>query len=194
MQKITFFALLLFILNSCGYTLGYRYQKMPGNINKVEVPLFKNDTLETGQEVLFTNELVRELQRAGVAQVVSKDQSKGRLEGRIVSITYLQTASDKNVRNEVKTSGLVNLPDGTSLATEYLMKITVELKLVDRVTRRTVWKQWFRDQLFFPGARLALEGINTSTPLYNISERERVTARLARIMMNEAVGRLTENF
>lgn len=186
--------LMLFMLPSCAYRVGYGYQELPRGIKSLHIPIFKNDTYEVGPEVSFTNQLVRELKRANVAELLGENSAEGILEGRIIRITKQQRSYEEKVRGSVKNSGLVNLPDGTFVATEYLLKIKIELRLRKTGTSQIVWKQWFDDQTVYSASRLALEGINTSSPNYTGSEEERVINNLAAVMMQEAVGRLTENF
>jgi len=175
--------------------MGYSYQELPRGMKSLYIPIFKNDTQDVGPEADFTNKLTQEVKRSKVAKILGKEQADGLLEGRIVSITRSQTAHDSKQRGETgKVSGLINLPQGTYVATEFLISVKVELLLRDRKTKNTVWKQWFEDRALYSSARLALTGINTSSPNYTESEDKRVIRQLAGVMMEEAVGRLTENF
>jgi len=164
-------------------------------MKSLHIPIFKNDTQDVGPEVDFTNQLTQEVKRSKVASILSKATADGVLEGRIVSIRRVQTAQESRQRGSApKTSGLVNLPEGTYVATDFLISIKVELLLRDRKTKNIVWKQWFEDRSLYSAARLALTGVNTSSPNYTESEDKRVIRQLAGVMMEEAVGRLTENF
>ncbi len=174
--------------------MGYGYQELPRGIKSLHIPIFKNDTYEVGPEVSFTNQLVREIKRSNVAKILGENSAEGVLEGRIIRITKQQRSYEEKVRGQEKNSGLVNLPDGTFVATEYLLKIKIELRLRKRGTSQIVWREGFDDQIVYSASRLALEGINTSAPNYTGSEEERVINNLASVMMQEAVGRLTENF
>ncbi len=195
-QNLVIFSVVLvsiLLSSGCAYRVGYGNRVMPHNIKKVFIPVFLNDTLETGQEVSFTNQLVRELKRSGAAQIVSKTKSEATLEGRIMRITNSQFSTDVRKVSGPKTSGLVYLPLGGSLTTKYLMKIRVELRLKSK-SGKTLWKQWLDDERLYSAPVITLPEVNASTPLYNISERQRVTEELAQLMMHEAVGRLTESF
>jgi len=175
--------------------MGYSYQELPRGMKSLHIPIFKNDTQDVGPEADFTNKLTQEVKRSRVATILGKNEADGLLEGRIVSITRAQTAHDSKQRDQTdKSSGLVNLPQGTYVATEFMLSVKVELLLRDRKTKNIVWKQWFEDRSLYSSARLALAGINTSSPNYTESEDERVIRQLAGVMMEEAVGRLTENF
>lgn len=194
MRKILTLSLIL-TLTSCAYKMGYGYKELPRGVKSLYIPIFKNDTLDVGPEVDFTSQLVQEVKRARVAKLLSKDKAEGILEGRIIRITRHQRAFESRDRsNAPKATGMKNLPKGTYVATEYLLKIKIELRLRKKNTNQIVWKQWFEDQTVYSSARLALAGINTSAPNYTESEEERVMKELAGVMMSEAVGRLTENF
>lgn len=195
MKKLVWLLLTPYLLSSCAYRMGYSYQELPRDMKSLHVPMFNNSTQDVGPEVDFTNSLVEKLKRSQVAKVLGKDQADGILEGRIISIARLQRDHDSNDDPDTeKTTGLVNLPFGTYVATEFLLVVKVELLLKDRKTKKTVWKQWFEDQASYFPARLALAGINTSAPNYTKSEEQRVLKDLAGVMMEEAIGRLTENF
>ena len=125
---------MLFMLTSCAYRVGYGYQELPRGIKSLHIPIFKNDTYEVGPEVSFTSQLVREVKRSNVAKILGKNSAEGILEGRIIRITKQQRSWEENRRGGTKTSGLVNLPDGTFVATEYLLKIKIELRLRKRGT------------------------------------------------------------
>ncbi len=187
--------LLVLLLNACAYNVGYGYKELPGGVESLYIPIFKNDTLSVGPEVEFTGQLVRELKRANVTKILNKSLADGVLQGRIIKITRDQRTPESRERGEgPKTTGMVNLPEGTYVATEYLLKVKIRLKLRKKKTNQIVWTQEFEDQTVYSTARLALPGINTSSSNYTKSEEERVLKTLAGVMMQEAVGRLTENF
>ncbi len=187
--------LLVLVLNSCAYNMGYGYKELPEGIENLYIPVFKNDTLNVGPEVEFTGQLIRELKRANVTKILDKDLADGVLQGRIIKITRHQRTPEFRERGEEpKTTGMVNLPEGTYVATEYLLKVKIDLKLRKKNTNQIVWIQEFEDQTVYSTARLALPGINTSSSNYTKSEEERVLKILASVMMQEAVRRLTENF
>lgn len=182
------------LLSSCAYKMGYSYRELPRGMKSLHISIFKNDTQSVGPEADFTNHLVQEVRRSRVASIQGKESADGLLEGRIVSIRRIQSANASNPRGDSGSSGLVNLPDGTYVATAFIVTVKVELLLRDRKTKNIVWKQWFEDRDVYDAARLALAGINTSSPNYTESEDKRVIRKLAGVMMKEAVDRLTENF
>lgn len=184
------------VLSSCAYSMGYKDQSIPQGIKKVHITPFKNETLFVGPELDFTNQLVKEFQRAKVGKLVSLNSSEGILRGRVISIQRIQRAAAAQSRdsNSRRTRGWVNLPPGTLISTEYLLRVKIQLSLVKKTTKKVVWTQIFTDESIYPSSRLALENINTSLPNYNNSTEQRVIKELAGVMMQEAVGRLTESF
>ena len=180
---------------ACAYKFGYIDQNLPLDIEKVHIPPFKNKTLFVGPELDFTNQLIKEFKRSRVGELVSVNQAQGILQGRVISIQRIQRAQEIQPRQgQLKSTGMVNLPRGTLLTTEYLLRVKVELQLRRPNSTKIIWKQWFTDETIYPSARLALENINTATPNYTYSEEQRVIESLAGVMMQEAVGRLTEGF
>lgn len=185
----------LLFANGCAYKFGYVDQDLPLDIEKVYIAPFENETLFVGPELDFTNQLIKEFKRAGVGELVSINQAQGILQGRVISIQRIQKAQETQPREgQLKSTGMVNLPRGTLYTTEYLLRVKVELQLKRPNSQKVFWKQWFTDETIYASARLALQNINTATPNYTYSEEQRVIESLAGVMMQEAVGRLTEGF
>jgi hypothetical protein len=175
--------------------MGYKHQILPQGIKRVHIEPFKNETLFVGPELDFTNQLVKEFQRAKVGKLVKSGESEGLLRGRVISIQRIQRAPEAQPRSgDRRARGWVNLPPGTLITTEYLLRVKVQLNLIQKSTGRVIWTQIFTDETIYPSSRLALETINTALPNYNNSEEQRMIKLLAGVMMQEAVGRLTENF
>jgi hypothetical protein len=57
--------LVLLFLSACGYRFTAPGGPLPEGIRKVRAPIFENTTQETGAEVLFTQALREQLERAG---------------------------------------------------------------------------------------------------------------------------------
>lgn len=174
--------------------MGYKHQALPKGYKKIHIEAFKNGTLFVGPELDFTNQLIREFQRAKVGKLVKTKESEGVLQGRVISIQRIQRAPEAQSRRSRRSRGWVNLPPGTLITTEYLLRVKVQLSLVDKKSSKIIWTQIFSDETIYPSSRLALETINTSLPNYNHSTEQRVINELAGVMMQEAVGRLTESF
>lgn len=186
--------LVLFLLTtSCGYRFGYGDRSLPDGIKSVHIPIFENETYQTGAEVQFTNALIAEIHDSKIARLTTKKNAEGVLKGRVIRIDFLQANIDSRRRDEAnKSGGIVNLPRGTVITTEYLARVTLEVQMFKK--GKLVWKQWLRDERLYDAPQLGLEGINSANAGYNRTARETVIKDLARVMMHELYGRLTESF
>jgi len=119
MKKLAFLLSLtvLTTLTSCaGYHTGAsRPAKMSG-VMKLEVPTFKNDTLEPRLEVLATNALIKKLQEHGTYKIVETGEGDARLEATIIDIERGQFRSVRS--NTLRTS-------------ELLMRLRIDFKVVN---------------------------------------------------------------
>lgn len=188
------FILALFLLTSgCGYQFGYGDKSLPEGVKSVHIPIFENETYQTGAEVHFTNALIAEIHDSKIARITSKKAAEAILKGRVIRVDFLQANIDSRRREELnKTSGVKNLPRGTVITTEYLARVTLEVQIIKN--NKLVWKQWLRDERLYDAPQLGLEGINTANAGYNRTARETVIKDLARVMMHELYGRMTESF
>jgi hypothetical protein len=80
----------LFILvvgSGCG---GYGFRgtvnNLPPDIKAVSIPVFVNESIEPGMEVIFANALIYEFSRSHILQVVSDSQAQAQIIGKIKSI------------------------------------------------------------------------------------------------------------
>jgi hypothetical protein len=198
MKFKTFFAcsvlfILCFSVLSCGYQVGYGNRSLPDGVKSVHIPVFENETYQTGAEVPFTNALIAEIHDSKIARIASKKTADAVLKGRVIRVDFVQANIDSRKRDEdPKTSGIRNLPRGTVVTTEYLVRVTVEVQMFKN--EKLIWKQWLRDERLYDAPQLGLEVINTANANYNRAARETVIKDLARVMMHELYGRLTENF
>ena len=191
-----FYFLLSLLPSGCAYSMGYRHQTLPQGVKRVSIEPFKNETPFVGPELDFTNQLIKEFQRAEVGKLVnSVNDPEGLFKGRVISIQRIQRTREAQPRGgDGRVKGWVNLPPGTLITTEYLLRVKVQIDLVQKATRRVIWTQIFTDEITYPSSRVVLETINTALPNYNSSEEQRIIKVLAGVMMQEAVRRLTENF
>lgn len=186
--------LLGFLLpNACGYRFGYGDRALPEGVKNVYIPIFENESFQTGAEVQFTDALIAEIHDSKNARVVDKKAAGAVLKGRIIRVDFIQANIDSRRRNETtKNSGIQNLPRGTVITTEYLARVNLEVQMFKN--DKLIWKQWLRDERLYDAPQLGLEGINTANAGYNRTARETVVKELARVMMHELYGRLTESF
>jgi hypothetical protein len=179
----------LISLSSCAYSLGRGARSMPGGYNQISVPIFKNKSQETGVEVAFTQALQQEFLRSKVARVVDDPLAEVRIEGEIVSISYLPDA--KKAAGD-SSSGF--LPKGTVIASQYRILTVVALTVVRRADNEKIWEGRFNGEGTYVAPQVTLTGVNTVNPLYNLSARRQNLEVMANNMMVEAHSRLTENF
>lgn len=180
-------------LSGCGYQFGYGQRSLPEGVKSVYIPTFSNDSFETGAEVHFTNALVAELHNSKIARLTNEQSAEAQLKGRVIRVDYIQANIDSRPREErVKDSGIKNLPRGTVITTEYLVRVTLEVQMLKN--NKIVWKQWLRDERLYDAPQLGLAGINSANTNYNRTARDAVIKDLARVMMHELYGRLSENF
>lgn len=197
LKFISFSSVLLLLVSSlvtgCGYQVGYGDRSLPDGVKSVHIPIFENETYQTGAEVQFTNALIAEIHDSKIARIASKKTAEAVLKGRVIRVDFVQANIDSRKRDEdTKTSGIRNLPRGTVIPTEYLARVTLEVQMFKN--EKLIWKQWLRDERLYDAPQLGLEVINTANANYNRTARETVIKDLARVMMHELYGRLTENF
>lgn len=184
----------LLVVSSCGYQVGYGSRSLPGGVKSVYIPIFENETYQTGAEVQFTNALIAELHDSKIARITPGPKSaEATLKGRVIRVDFQKANIDSRRRDEDdKTSGIRNLPRGTVITTEYLARVTLEVQMFK--DGKLIWKQWLRDERLYDAPQLGLEGINTANANYNRTAREAVIKDLARVMMHELYGRMVETF
>jgi hypothetical protein len=170
--------------------LGSPDRSLPGGYRQVFIPIFKNKSMEPGAEVAFTNALIQEYERAKIARVTDANQAEVLVEGVIQSITVAKTGSDLNWSVDENTQ----LPEGTSLATQYQILARVEVTLRRNSDKSILWSGVFNGEKTFPAALVTTAGINTVNPLYNHSATRQNIEAMAAEMMSEAHDRSTENF
>lgn len=92
---------LMVILSQCGYQFLGRQANPSPEVTRVAVPVLLNRTDFRGIEGIFTRELIKEIERRGVARVVSRKEADAVLEGSIVSATEEKSAYDPEGRRVV---------------------------------------------------------------------------------------------
>ncbi|MBX7114682.1 MAG: hypothetical protein K1X64_10185 [Myxococcaceae bacterium] len=80
----TLVALLLCFSAGCGYRFVRPGGELPNGIRALQVPVFKNETSESGAEAVFTQAFREQLMRAGT---LGDDDADGRVEGTLLSVT-----------------------------------------------------------------------------------------------------------
>ena len=129
----------------------------------------------------------------GSPRIAPASAAEGVLKGRVIRVDFIQTNIDSRRRDEIhKESGIVNLPRGTVITTEYLVRVTLEVQLFK--SNEVIWRQWLRDERLYDAPQLGLAGINSANPNYDRVAKKSVIKDLARTMMHELYGRLIETF
>ena len=174
-------------LSGCAYRVGVAKRSIPGGYKQISIPIFKNRTQEVGIEMAFTNALIQEFQRSRIASIVDNSLSEVAIIGTIEAIQYLPGAK--------AISGSSNyLPDGTVIATEYRILMTINVKLVRQADGTALWAGSFIGERTYAAPQVTLAGVNSVNPLYNLSARRQNIDILAYDKMVEAHDRITENF
>jgi hypothetical protein len=179
--------LTLLLVSSCAYQFGTGNRAIPGGYKSISVPIFKNKSYETGIEVAFTNALLQEFQKGGIAKVVPDQLSEVRVEGEIVDLKYYS-----DTKKEEKDAPF--LPLGTVLTTDYTISITTKLKVVRRSDGIEIWTGNFSKERQYSAPQVTIAGLNSVNPLYNQSARRQQIDGLALDLMTEAYNRMTESF
>lgn len=178
----------------CAYHLGDSERDIPGGYRTVAVPVFKNNTSETGIEVYFTNAMIREFERSRIGKVTEKSQAQTTLEGVIDSVDYVAGSELSNADKDVWPGGKKPLPDHTVLVTEYRILLTASLKLLRNSDKTVLWSGTFKGERAYFAPKIGSPGINSANATYNQSARYQNIQLIAADVMNEAHNRLTESF
>ena len=125
--------LILFSTPGCAYRFGLTDRKLPGGYSQVAIPVFKNKSTEVGVEPLFTNALIRGIERSQAARVTDKETAPVILEGTITRIETLQGAT-KDGKN------LVTLPADSVLVSDYRLRVFAQIKLKRKSDEKVIWQ------------------------------------------------------
>ncbi|MBI4042403.1 MAG: LptE family protein [Deltaproteobacteria bacterium] len=165
----------LFCLVGCGYHLQPAQRSLPRGIKRVAVPVFDNNTLAAGLELDYTNALIRELAKSHWVEIAaSSEDAEGILEGKLVSLSKTGAGHGIYRNNNEK-----------ELVSEYLVELTVQLKLRDVKTREILWE----NEVNQPARYLA-----TDQPLRNDSLQRLALRQLANSVMEKMREALFSQF
>ncbi len=119
---ISIMALSIALLVSCGV---YSFSSSAlGGIKTVGIPLFDNQTTESGLREGLTDSLSQAFVANNVLRVVPEPQADAVLKGNVVSYSrdaYTYSQSE--------------------VVSQYICRITVDVSFVDRKTGKTIWEQ-----------------------------------------------------
>lgn len=191
MLKANFLALLLAVTSACSYSLtSLKNPWEKEGIKTVTVPIFKNDTMEGGADVDFSNALRLYLtSRSGKLEYVTGD-ADARIEGVVKSIV-LRPASIQFGTAETEAQG--GLPKDRLLAVSYTLYATVTLSLIRNSDQMVLWTNSFTQSKAMSSGSYTDER-RTSNVFIKESAKKETIRELADTMMMFAVDSLLEEF
>jgi hypothetical protein len=183
------------LFSGCAYRIGHAERKVPGGYELISVPLFKNQTGEVGAEVYFTNAMIEELERNGMAKVMPRESAQAVIEGAVSSIHFAQ-GSQVVLEDSAKALGINrNLPgEKIGMASEYRAIVEIEMRL-KRISDGTVlWSGNFTGERRFSAPQVFQNRLNSINATYNQSGRHQTLEVLSKALMAEAYESMIENF
>ena len=116
--------LLVVVLAGCGYQLGGQAGTIPGNLQRISVPMFTNNTSVPGVEQLVTTAVRTQLQRDGRVRLGTDANSATQLRGELRRYELTLLASDRS-----------------DFALEYRIEVEVHIVAEDLRQRQAVLDQ-----------------------------------------------------
>lgn len=105
MRRLVISVVAVFVLAGllgCGYNLVGRGGALPRHVKKISIPVFKNQTLETGLEALVTDAVVASFMKRGGLEI-GDASADARLQGVVVSYELKRLSYDsRGVPNEYR--------------------------------------------------------------------------------------------
>jgi outer membrane lipopolysaccharide assembly protein LptE/RlpB len=159
---------LLAVLAGCGYQLSGQAGTIPGNLQRISVPMFTNATTVPGLEQLVTAEVRTRLQRDGRARLGTDASSTALLRGEVRGYQLHLLAANRD-----------------DFALEYRVELEVHVIVEDLQRRQTVLDQ-----------RLAVNTEYVVSPQIVPTDiaRERALLAVARDAGEQVVGLLLDRF
>jgi outer membrane lipopolysaccharide assembly protein LptE/RlpB len=94
-KRLFLLPLCLVLLGGCGYHLAGKESHSPPGVSSVAIPTLKNQTLEPGIEIHFTQAFLRQFIHDRRVNVVDRKEADSILEGTIKSFYLLSSSYDK---------------------------------------------------------------------------------------------------
>ncbi|MBX9766373.1 MAG: hypothetical protein K2X47_03800 [Bdellovibrionales bacterium] len=183
-------------LSGCAYRMGQGERKIPGGYELISVPLFKNQTGEVGAEVYFTNAMIEQVERNGMAKVRPRDSAQAVIEGAVTSINFVQGGQvelEKSAKELLKTNRYVP-GEQIGMASEYRAVVGIEMRL-KRISDGTVlWSGTYTGERRFSAPQVFQSQLNSINATYNQSGRHQTLELLSKALMAEAYESMVENF
>ncbi len=125
--------IVLFLMAACGYRFSVG-GRLPGDPGAVTVLMFRNNTVESGAEALFTDALTDEILENADARVVDRNNADACIQGTIksVSVSVLSRSADDSVR-ERRVAAVIDIEmkntEGDLLWSAYEMEAWADYKV-----------------------------------------------------------------
>ncbi|HUT04042.1 MAG TPA: LptE family protein [bacterium] len=98
----TVLLVLVSLLVGCGYNLVGKGGALPKHVKRISIPVFKNETLETGLEALVTDAVVESFMKRGGLEI-TESSADARLKGTVTSYKLKQLSyNSEGVANEYR--------------------------------------------------------------------------------------------
>jgi Lipopolysaccharide-assembly len=159
---------LLLLGGGCGYHVNAAGGELPKGVEKVYVPIFRNQTTEAGLETWITDELRRDLDRSGYLGGAASD---GRVEGRLEAVFVGPLALKVGPSTPVPQSGgrcVGCVPENPGV---YRATVTVSMKLVLQDGRVTDFPRLSRSEDFLQADDLATMEANRRLALHRAGQQ-----------------------
>jgi outer membrane lipopolysaccharide assembly protein LptE/RlpB len=118
------FVLLVVVLTGCGYQLSGQAGTIPGNLQRISVPMFTNATTVPGLEQLVTSAVRTQLQRDGRVRLGTEANAATQLRGEVRRYELLVLATNRD-----------------DFALEYRVEVEVHVMVEDLRQRQMVLDQ-----------------------------------------------------
>ena len=182
-------SVICFFMMSCAYKLSTSSNTFPGKLQRIQIPLFRNNSTEPGIETYFTNALKTEALKSHIQIENEESNSQGVLTGTIQNIDVY--AIEESI---LESKDSTYMPSETILSTAYKVTAVIDLVLKKKGSSEVLWKGSFTQARNYSAPHITLPGINTSNALYNLSAKRQTLDALSKEMMQEAFDRMLENF
>jgi len=139
-KTVLFFAA-VFLLQGCGYTLNhllkdtFTYEK-----GGIFIPVFTNNTDETGAEMVFTNALIHELEGHGETMTNSKIESGIQIHGVVNDIQQKTAVFAPTGYKGSHGSQFKGLQSYARIPDQIGVTVTLTLELLDTKTQKVRWR------------------------------------------------------
>lgn len=156
----------------CGYHFAGRVIGLPKHIQSIAVSPFENATFEPRLDDIFTRAVTNELIRDGRLQLVPADRADAVLTARIISYDQAPLSFDAAQR-----------------AREMRIRVRFDLALVERTTKKTLWKETGMETRPTGAAYKVVDSIETTK-----TNKDEALQNVARDFSEDLVARMFEAF